>query len=70
LLSAYPAAVNRSASEVLDAQQIVNLKLGIMNTLVRVEWKELNETLLEVANKDTNNSVATKAREVLNLLKK
>jgi hypothetical protein len=41
-----------------------------MNTLVRVEWKELNETLLEVANKDTNNSVATKAREVLNLLKK
>ena len=70
LLSQYPAAVNRSANVALDAQQIVNLKLGVMNTLVRVQWNELNETLLEVANKDTNNSVATKAREVLNLLKK
>ena len=70
LLSQYPAAVNRSANVTLDAQQIVNLKLGVMNTLVRVQWNELNETLLEVANKDTNNSVATKAREVLNLLKK
>jgi hypothetical protein len=70
LLSSYPTGSAPVVNQSLDAQQIVNLKLGVMNTLVRVGWNELNETLLEVANKDTNNSVATKAREVLNLLKK
>lgn len=70
LFMSYPDVKTKVVPPALDAQQIVDLKLSVMTTLQRVDWKELNESLLEVANKDSNNSVSTKAREVLNVLKK
>ncbi len=70
LLTSYPEAKARVLPPALDAQQITDLKLSVLNTLQKHDWKVLNEIILEVANKDQNNSVATKAKEVLNLLKK
>lgn len=70
LLIPYPDAKARVLPPALDAQQITDLKLSVLNTLQKHDWKVLNNIILEVANKDQNNSVATKAKEVLNLLKK
>ncbi len=70
LLSPYPQFKPKSVAPILDAQQITDLKLSVMETLTRTQWVELNDILLELAKKDPNNSVATKARQVLNLLKK
>ncbi|MGZ3788468.1 MAG: HEAT repeat domain-containing protein [Bacteriovorax sp.] len=70
LLIPYPDAKARVLPPALDAQQITDLKLSVLDTLRKYDWAVLNEIILEVANKDQNNSVATKAKEVLNLLKK
>ncbi len=66
----YPDANDRVLPPALDAQQVTDLKLSVLNTLLKHNWTLMNETILEVANKDLNNSVATKAKEVFNLLKK
>jgi hypothetical protein len=70
LLLPYPASTDRVAPPALDAQQITDLKLSVLVTLQKHNWKVVNNTILEVAQKDQNKSVATKATEVLNLLKK
>lgn len=70
LLLAYPPAEARVLPPALDVKQITDLKLSVLVTLQKHNWDILNETILEVAEKDTNISVATKAKEVLNLLKK
>jgi HEAT repeat protein len=70
LLLPYPASTERVAPPALDAQQITDLKLSVLVTLQKHNWKVVNNTILEVAQKDQNTSVATKATEVLNLLKK
>lgn len=70
LLMTYPDAKARVLPPALDAQQITDLKLSVLSTLQKHNWPEMNDVILEVANSDLNNSVATKAKEVLNLLKK
>lgn len=70
LLLPYPAKEARVQAPVLDAKQITDLKLSVLITLEKYNWKILNNTILEVADNDANISVATKAKEVLNLLKK
>lgn len=70
LLLPYPPKEARVQPPALDAQQITDLKLSVLTTLQKHDWTILNNTILEVAEKDANNSVATKAKEVLNLLKK
>ena len=70
LLLPYPPASARVMPPALDAQQITDLKLSVLVTLGKHNWTILNNTILEVAQKDQNNSVATKAKEVLNILKK
>lgn len=70
LLMTYPDAKARVLPPALDAQQITDLKLSVLSTLQKHNWPEMNDVILEVANSDLNNSVATKAKEALNLLKK
>ncbi|RPJ77411.1 MAG: HEAT repeat domain-containing protein, partial [Alphaproteobacteria bacterium] len=70
LLMAYPDAKARVLPPALDAQQITDLKLSVLSTVQKHDWPVMNDIILEVANKDLNNSVATKAKELLNLLKK
>lgn len=70
LLMGYPDAKARVLPPALDAQQITDLKLSVLSTLQKHNWPEMNDVVLEVANSDLNNSVATKAKETLNLLKK
>ena len=70
LLMANPLPTARILPPALDAQQITDLKLSVLITLEKNHWNVMNDIILEVANKDSNNSVATKAKEVLNLLKK
>lgn len=70
LLMKYPPKEARVQAPALDAQQITDLKLSVLSTLQKHNWDKLNDIVLEVANNDTNNSVATKAKEVLNQLKK
>lgn len=66
----YPADTERVQPPALDGKQITDLKLSVLVTLEKHNWKILNNTILEVAENDPNISVATKAKEVLNLLKK
>ena len=66
----YPAATERVAPPALDIKQMADLKLSVLITLEKYNWDILNNTILEVAKNDSNISVATKAKEVLNLLKK
>ncbi len=70
LLKPYPPASARVQPPLLDAQQITDLKMSVLSTLQKYNWKAMNDIILEVASRDSNNSVATKAKEVLNLLKK
>jgi hypothetical protein len=70
LLMKYPPPEARVQPPMLDVKQISDLKLSVLVTLQKYNWKILNNTILEVAEKDSNISVATKAKEVLNLLKK
>jgi hypothetical protein len=70
LLINYPDAKARVLPPALDAQQITDLKLSILSTLQKIQWTALNDIISDVSNNDSNNSVATKAKEVLNLLKK
>jgi hypothetical protein len=70
LLLKYPPPEARVQPPMLDAKQINDLKLSVLITLEKYNWKILNNTILEVAEKDSNITVATKAKEVLNLLKK
>ena len=70
LLLKYPPAEARVQPPMLDVKQITDLKLSVLVTLEKYNWKVLNNTILEVAQNDSNISVATKAKEVLNLLKK
>ena len=66
----YPPPEARVQPPALDVKQITDLKLSVLITLQKYDWSILNNTILEVANKDANISVATKAKEVLNILKK
>ncbi|MBC7713778.1 MAG: HEAT repeat domain-containing protein [Rhizobacter sp.] len=66
----YPPKEARVLPPALDVKQINDLKLSVLMTLAKYNWNVLNNTILEVANKDDNISVATKAKEVLNILKK
>lgn len=66
----YPPADARVAPPALDSKQITDLKLSVFEALVKYNWKELNNIILELANGNENISVETKAKEVLNLLKK
>ena len=70
LLAQIPCNKERVVPPALDAQQITDLKLSVLGTLQKNDWKILNDIILEVANNDQNNSVATKAKELLNILKK
>ena len=70
LLINYPDAKARVLPPALDAQQITDLKLSVLSTLQKNQWTALNDIISDVSNNDSNNSVATKAKEVLNLLKK
>ena len=70
LLIKYPTEAERVQPPALDGKQITDLKLSVLVTLEKYNWKGLNNTILEVAQNDSNISVATKAKEVLNLLKK
>jgi hypothetical protein len=70
LLMKYPSVEARVQAPALDAQQVRDLKMGVLSTLQKNGWIKLNDIILEVADSDTNNSVATKAKEVLNQLKK
>ena len=70
LLLKYPVETERVQPPALDGKQITDLKLSVLVTLEKHNWKILNNTILEVAENDSNISVATKAKEVLNLLKK
>lgn len=70
LLMKYPSVEARVQAPALDAQQVTDLKMSVLSTLQKNGWTKLNDIILEVANSDTNNSVATKAKEVLNQLKK
>ena len=65
----YPAVNERVAPPALDIVQMADLKLSVLVTLGKYNWNILNNTILEVAKNDSNISVATKAKEVLNLLK-
>ncbi len=66
----YPPPEARVQPPALDVKQITDLKLSVLITLEKYDWNILNNTILELANKDANISVATKAKEVLNILKK
>lgn len=66
----YPPKEARVMPPALDAKQISDLKLSVLITLEKYNWNILNNTILETAEKDENLSIATKAKEVLNLLKK
>lgn len=66
----YPPKDARIQPPALDVKQISDLKLSVLITLEKYNWNILNNTILEVSEKDENISVATKAKEVLNLLKK
>jgi len=70
LLMVYPDTKARVLPPALDAQQITDLKLSVLSTLQKHDWAVMNDIILEVANNDLNNPVATKAKELLNLLKK
>ncbi|MBC7427221.1 MAG: HEAT repeat domain-containing protein [Bacteriovorax sp.] len=70
LMTPYPLKEARVIPPALDVRQISDLKLSVLITLAKYDWSILNNTVLEVANKDDNISVATKAKEVLNILKK
>lgn len=70
LLLNYPDSKARVLPPALDAQQITDLKLSVLDTLQKNQWPALNNIILDVSNKDLNDSVATKAKEVLKLLKK
>lgn len=66
----YPPKDARVMPPALDVKQISDLKLSVLITLEKHKWTILNNTILELAEKDENISIATKAKEVLNLLKK
>lgn len=70
LLMKYPPKEARVQAPLLDSQQVTDLKMSVLSTLQKHNWDKLNDIILEVANNDSNNSVATKAKEVLNQLKK
>jgi Sec-independent protein translocase protein TatA len=70
LLTPYPPKEARVIPPALDVKQISDLKLSVLITLQKYNWDILNNTISEIANKDDNISVATKAKEVLNILKK
>ena len=69
LMLQYPAKEARVQPPMLDEKQMIDLKLSVLITLQKYNWKILNNTILEVAEKDSNITVATKAKEVLNQLK-
>lgn len=69
LMLQYPAKEARVQAPMLDEKQMIDLKLSVLITLQKHNWKILNNTILEVAEKDSNITVATKAKEVLNQLK-
>ena len=69
LMLQYPAKEARIQAPMLDEKQMIDLKLSVLITLQKYNWKMLNNTILEVAEKDSNITVATKAKEVLNQLK-
>ena len=66
----YPAKTERVAPPRLDAEQIADLKLSILLSLQKNNWKKLNDSVLVLSEKDQNSAISLKAKEVLNFLKK
>ncbi len=66
----YPKTGSKLNDGELDYQQISQLKLGVMLALEKNNWNRLNDIVLDVSQKDENTSIAIKAKEVLNMLKK
>lgn len=58
---------NKTSS--LNEDQVVALKLSLLNSLERNQWPVLNEQLLYVAKHDKSLKVTARAQEVLNILK-
>ncbi len=52
-----------------DAQQVGQLKLNVINALGKMNWPVLNPSLERLAAYDQNLEVATKAKEILKILK-
>lgn len=53
----------------LNESQVIALKLSLLSSLERNEWKILNQELSIVAKQDKSLKVSSKAQSVLNLLK-
>lgn len=53
----------------LDVAQSADLKINIMNLLMREKWDVLRDDLENIAKQDENGRVAIKAQELLNQLK-
>jgi HEAT repeat protein len=59
---------NQNPSE-LDYNQVAQLKLGLIESLERNNWKELNADLVDQSLKESNQQVALRMKEALNKLK-
>jgi len=66
----YPQNGSKLPQGELDYQQISQLKLGVLLALEKNNWNRLNDIVLDVSQKDENTSIAIRAKEVLNMLKK
>lgn len=69
LVLPYPKEGEKVLPPALDFQQISDLKLSVLVALKNNNWKILNNELLDMAQKDSNQSIALKAKDALNVLK-
>ena len=64
-----PEAANKTNSVGLDAQQVANLKIGVLGALQANNWKVLNDTLEKLSELEQNQQIALRMKEALNKLK-
>lgn len=65
----YPKEGEKILPPALDFQQISDLKLSVLVSLQNNKWNKLNDSVLDMSQKDRNTSLALKAKDVLNMLK-
>jgi len=53
----------------LNGAQVEGLKINVLNILETSQWKEMRDWVSQIAEKDSNIKVATKAKQVANMLK-
>jgi hypothetical protein len=53
----------------LNGAQVEGLKINVLTILENSNWKELQSWVAQIAENDTNVKVATKAKQVANMLK-